>query len=448
MRKGTAPKITDSDLEEHARHAANAAITLIRLGQPTDAVWELLRSTPDPRARSYIIDRLAPFGVAYQAIVERAFSEDEDVSVRAALLLALGGYSDEQLPQPKRLPLIEKLALIYRHDPDRGLHGAARWLLGKWGQLDLVARADAELAGTKPPADQLWYVNRQRQTMIVIPKHEEFVIGSPFGEPFREVGSDLGVEKQHRVRIERGYAIAEHEVTVENFMAKFSPTHNVDRKRLALGPDGQADPRCPITNVSWYQAAAYCNWLSEQEGIPENQWCYKPNKDGVYASGMKPTDNYLSLTGYRLPTEAEWEFACRAGTITMRYYGQADELLEKYAWFEVNSKNPENSSIQLQPVGRLKPNDVGLFDTLGNALEWCQDEYRKPKPAADKSDPLVIDNPDASEVNDAQFRIARGEKFLGKRESIRAARRDHKHSPKEQDFIMGLRPARTHAANP
>ncbi|MGO9462913.1 MAG: SUMF1/EgtB/PvdO family nonheme iron enzyme, partial [Isosphaeraceae bacterium] len=447
-KKAGRQKITDRDLEDHARRLANAAVTLIRLGQENDKVWDLLRRAHNPRTRSYIIDRLGPFGVAYQSLIERALSEDEDVSVREALLLALGEFSLEKLTETERIRLCDKLAEVYHRHPDPGLHGASRWLLAKLAQGDRVTRIDGELAGFKPPAGQRWYVNSQHQTMVVIPGPVEFEIGSPFNEPFREVGSDSGVEQQHRVRIERGYAIAAQEVTVEDFMAGFSPMHNVDRKRLALGPDGKVDPRCPINNISWYQAAAYCNWLSKQDGIPENQWCYKPNKNGEYASGMKPTDNYLSLTGYRLPTEAEWEYACRAGTTTMRYYGQADELLEKYAWFEVNSMNPENSAQQLQPVGRLKPNELGLFDTLGNALEWCQDEYKKPEPTAGKSYPLVVDNPDASEVNDAQFRIARGEKFLGKRESIRAARRDHKHSPKAQDFIMGLRPARTHPANP
>ena len=78
----------------------------------------------------------------------------------------------------------------------------------------------------------------------------------------------------------------------------------------------------PANIVTWYDAAAYCNWLSEQEGIPKTQWCYDP--DQKFAEGMKLPADYLSRTGYRLPSEAEWEFACRAGTISSRYYGHTE----------------------------------------------------------------------------------------------------------------------------
>ena len=134
--------------------------------------------------------------------------------------------------------------------------------------------------------------------------------------------------------------------------------------------------------VSWYDAAAYCDWLSEQEGIPKVQWCYVPNKDGKYEEGMKMAPNYLKRTGYRLPTEAEWEFSCRAGAETRyetRYsFGRSEELLGKYAWFERNSLKTSH------PVGSLKPNDLGLFDMHGNVWKWCQDHYFRLHGGADE----------------------------------------------------------------
>ena len=77
----------------------------------------------------------------------------------------------------------------------------------------------------------------------------------------------------------------------------------------------------------------------------------------------------LKRTGYRLPTEAEWEYACRAGAITSRYYGLSIDLLEQYARYQANSQD------HAWPCGSLLPNDLGLFDMLGNVYEWCQDRY-------------------------------------------------------------------------
>src|SRR5207245_2846071 len=105
--------------------------------------------------------------------------------------------------------------------------------------------------------------------------------------------------------------------------------------------------------------------------IPPDQRCYLPNQAGKYEAGMTMAPNYLQRTGYRLPTEAEWEYACRAGAETTFSFGDAPEVLGKYAWYYVNSFSKSH------PVGLLKPNDLGLYDMHGNAWEWSQDEYKE-----------------------------------------------------------------------
>lgn len=123
---------------------------------------------------------------------------------------------------------------------------------------------------------------------------------------------------------------------------------------------------CPQILMTWFEAAQYCNWLSQQDGIPKKEWCY-PTLDEI-KEGMTLPKDYLNRTGYRMPTEAEWEYATRAGASTSRFYGETEELLREYAWYTGSIFNERP-----YPVGQLKPNDFGLFDVYGNVWEWGQD---------------------------------------------------------------------------
>lgn len=111
----------------------------------------------------------------------------------------------------------------------------------------------------------------------------------------------------------------------------------------------------PVETVSWLDAVQFCNQLSMEEGYEP---FYVIDRDAFTAS------HNSNARGYRLPSEAEWEFACRAGSHTPRY-GDLDDI----AWYA------ENSGGSAQPVGTKRPNGFGLFDLLGNVWEWCDDLY-------------------------------------------------------------------------
>ena len=256
--------------------------------------------------------------------------------------------------------------------------------------------------------------------MIAIPGPVEFLMGSPPSDPDRLAGED-----QHKRRINRSFALAAHSVTVEQFL-KFRKAHaSVLLKRYAPTPD------CPVHGVTWYDAAGYCNWLSEQEKIPKDQWCYETNPAG---QPVKLKENYLSLTGYRLPAEAELEYACRAAAATSRYYGAQEELLGKYAWF---LKNSEDRS---WPVGLLKPNDFGFFDMHGNVWNWCQERYMAyPRPSGDAP---IDDVEDVLTINLQESRVLRGGSFIDLPWVVRSSIR-YRFAPSNRVDAIGFRPSRT-----
>jgi formylglycine-generating enzyme required for sulfatase activity len=429
---------SDDKREKLAKRQVNAAAALLLLDQP-EKVWPLLKRAPpdDPRVRSYLIHRLGPLGADVGAILKR-LDEEQDATIREALLLSLGGFSDEQLPADARSSPLQELKAIYRNAADPGLHSAAEWLLRRWLQEDWLKRAnenwarqkeerDVRLAGIrqllardKEKTPPQWYVNSQEQTMVVIPGPVEFLMGSPMTEKGRRRNDEF----QHRKRIGRTFALAATPVTKEQFL-RFQP--GFSHSEMMRYPS----PTCPIGGVRWYEAAAYCNWLSKEEDIPEDQWCYETDAGGQV---VKLKEHYLSLAGYRLPTEAEWEYACRAGATTSRFYGETAELQTRYGW------NWDNTPEQTQPAGTLKPNDWGLFDMQGNVAHWCQERH-KPYPV--KPGGQIDDVEDILSVISTDKRVLRGGSFLYAAGTIRSADRVGPQPPSYWSSTVGFRAART-----
>ncbi len=276
-----------------------------------------------------------------------------------------------------------------------------------FGEGPLVDRAETPRAADQPPlaaapfdeaqakahqkawADYLGVpvekTNSIGMKLVLIPPGE-FLMGSTAEEQARfledaQAGGEPWIltEKQHRVRITRPFYLGKHEVTRGQFRQFVKETgYRTEAEQDGKGGSGSVDgewvwvqdPRFvwntdpgfeqtddhPVVNVSWNDATAFCQWLSDKEGAD-----------------------------YLLPNETQWEYGCRAGTTTSWHCGDTDTALEEYAWYSANSGG------KTHPVGQLKPNGFGLYDMLGNVREWCVDEsatdYRAPSPPNDPSGP-------------------------------------------------------------
>jgi formylglycine-generating enzyme required for sulfatase activity len=204
--------------------------------------------------------------------------------------------------------------------------------------------------------------------LVLIPRGT-FMMGSPESENKRDKN-----ESQHEVTISRDYYLGVTEVTQAQY-----------EKVMGTNPSSPYRPKdssmYPVEQVSWFDAVDFCKRLSE---LPEEK------KAGRV---------------YRLPTEAEWEYACRAGSKTAFSFGDDPELLGEYAWFKKNSNEPH-------PVREKKPNAWGLYDMLGNVWELCSD-WSGDYPKGPTIDPMG--------ASEGRYRALRGGAFYTSTDICRSA---------------------------
>jgi formylglycine-generating enzyme required for sulfatase activity len=227
-----------------------------------------------------------------------------------------------------------------------------------------------------------------------------FLRGSPVSEPCRE----LDVEDPQQVTLSFGLEITNTEVTQGLFHKAmgYNPSYFT-----SCGLD------CPVERVNWHEAAAYCNGLSQKQGL---SLCYscsgEKNSVSCQTVSAYSGKNFYQCPGFRLPTEAEWEYAYRAGTSSAYYSGandtsacsgcsKMDEALDQIGWYLGNSSanysGCEHSltdyacgCLGTHPVAQKTPNPWGLYDMAGNVFEWCQDLYQKSLGPSAVTDPVGL----------------------------------------------------------
>lgn len=215
------------------------------------------------------------------------------------------------------------------------------------------------------------------------------------GSPTNEVDRLDNEGPLTTVTISRGFFIGKHEVTQAEYAALVGSNPSTFT----------SSPQLPVENVDWYEATAYCALLTQRE---------------------RAAGRIADSCVYRLPTEAEWEYACRAGTTTRFSYGEDPGYasLSGYAWFDADSGGTTH------PVGVKLPNPRGLLDMHGNVWEWCQDWWSASLPGGTVVDPQG--------PSTGSYRVFRGGSWFGGARTCRSASRGS-FNPNSGGFSIGFR---------
>ncbi len=243
---------------------------------------------------------------------------------------------------------------------------------------------------------------------LVLVEKGSFTMGDTWGD-----GYDWETPT-HKVTLTYDFCLGKYQVTFDEYDAFCNATWRSKPYDEYIGRGKR-----PVINVSWNDAIAYCNWLSEKEGIPK---AYDDDGNLLDKDGMITTDP-SKVVGYRLPTEAEWEYAARGGNKSKGHKYSGSDNVDDVAWYGQSGT---------QEVGRKVPNELGLYDMSGNIWEWCSDWYGNYSSSA-QTNPYN---------NSGSNRVSRGGSFVFNARYVRVASRMSYESTDVFGFL-GFRIART-----
>ncbi len=420
---GEIPKIPAPDVAnlvialEHSRNTALAAIHESAKACESNQDWrlkqrmalvalylgdaslaeEMCRSRPDPVQRNVFVELLATWqGDAVKlAGLARTLT---DLDLRSGVCLGLGGTPPEQLTEEAKQAWNPVLGDWFQQDLDKTMHSATGWTLRNW-QLELPTINPSK----QPDSGRQWFVNQAGMTFLKISRGS-FLRRDSMPPPDRR--------PVQKVTLTKSFLMADRELSLGLFQRFLSDSNfpEGDKPKNWPGEELKTLPPLdhPAEHVNWNDAAMFCNWLSRLDGLTP---CYA-RTGRIWQSPSGEFEEWKLIPesdGYRLPTEAEWEFACRAGTTTRFSFGDDQRIAGRFAVFGTD---------HTEPCGTRLPNSWGLFDVHGNVTEWCQDWEEHYS-----ADPEVVDPTGPARHNELR-RIVRGGYFFWSYLSLNSGERD------------------------
>lgn len=325
----------ETDIPPGSLRSVNLAMALWQLGD-SEPLRQLSAWQPNPDTRTLLVHSMNPARIDSSDLRSLILGLDDHDPILNVALAAMTHHLREPVSETMQLQMVSRLSGWHLNHPDAETHSLSELLLRNTGQ-DPSSLTTRDFASAKPDPSRNWYINSQGLCMIVIrPSQLKLTPGFDFDAP------------------DHDFAISATEITQAQMK-------EIEQWKVRMTGE-ELHPDWPAALVDFDDAELYCQRLSEIEGLPEDEWCYQAESTLPYSHAVH---DYTSKSGYRIPTDQEWLYACRCGAISPMSFGSQIRYLSEYAWFLPQSQG------RGQPVASLLPNRFGMFDTYGNVCEIC-----------------------------------------------------------------------------